>query len=83
MHPLHGQSPAAATEGSRRRAAPGQSDRRPGEVTLGGRPAAGRYQASMGRIKIQVRLAAAGIVRLGRPEGSKCLDHGCESGMGG
>jgi hypothetical protein len=36
----------------------------------------------MGRIKIQVRLAAAGIVRLGRPEGNKCLDHGCESGMG-
>jgi hypothetical protein len=48
-----------------------------------GRPAAGRYQASMGRIKIQVRLAAAGIVRLGRPEGNKCLDHGCEPGMGG
>ena len=35
----------------------------------------------MGRIKIQVRLAAAGIVRLGGPEGNKCLDHGCERGQ--
>ena len=34
-----------------------------------GRLAAGRYQVSMGRIKIKVRLAAAGIVRLDRPEG--------------
>ena len=66
MHPLHGQSPAAATEGSRRRAAPGHSGHRP---------------APMGRIKIQVRLAAAGFVRLGRPEGNKCLDHGCERGQ--
>ena len=41
MHPLHGQSPAAATEGSRRRAAPGQSGRCPGEVTLG-RSSSGR-----------------------------------------
>jgi hypothetical protein len=67
----------------RQRAAPGQSGHRPAEVTLAGRPSAGRYQVSVGRIKIQVRLAAAGIVRLGRPEGNTCLDHGCESGMGG
>ena len=83
MHPLHSQSPAAATEGSCRRAAPGHSGHRPAEVTLADRPSAGRYQLSMGRIKIQVRLAAAGIVRLGRPEGNKYLDHGCESRMGG
>ena len=35
MHPFHSQSPATATEGSRQRAASGQSGHRTGEVTLG------------------------------------------------
>ena len=69
MHPLHGQSPAAATEGSRQRAASGQSVTVRARSRWAGRLAAGRYQVSMGRIKLKVRLAAAGIVRLDRPEG--------------
>ena len=64
--PLHGQSPAAAMKAAADWRPPGHSGHRP---------------APMGRIKIQVRLAAAGIVRLGRPEGNKCLDHGCERGQ--
>jgi hypothetical protein len=47
VHLLHSQSPAAATEGSRERAVPGQSGHRPAEVTLAGRPSAGRYQVSV------------------------------------
>ena len=37
----------------------------------------------MSRIKIQGPPGAAGVVRLGRPEGNECLDHGREFGMGG
>ena len=50
--PLHSESPVAVTEGSRRRAVPGQSGQCPGEVTLG-RSSSGRaVQASMSGIKI-------------------------------
>ena len=37
----------------------------------------------MSRIKIQGRLAAAGVVRLGGPGINEALDHGRESPMGG
>ena len=50
--PLHSESPVAVTEGSRRRAVPGQSGQCPGEVTLD-RSSSGRaVQASMSGIKI-------------------------------
>ena len=59
-------SPAAAREGSRRRADREQSGHRPGEVTLGGSSSRRAVPASMSRIKIH-GLAAAAVVRLGRP----------------
>ena len=44
-----------------------------------GRPAAGQLQASMSRTKIRGRLAAAGVIRLGRPGINEYTDHGRES----
>ena len=36
--------------------------------------------APKGRPEPEDRRAAAGVIRLGRPRGHECLDHGCESG---
>jgi len=48
-----GHSPAAASEGSRRRAVPDSLVTVPGELTLDRSSSGRRFQASMSRIKIQ------------------------------
>jgi len=74
-----GHSPAAATEGSRRRAVLDV----PGELTLDRSSSGRRFQASMSRIKIQSP-PGGWWCHLARPAGgNECPDHGCEPGMGG
>ena len=83
MHPLHSQSPATATEGSRQRAASGQSGHRTGEVTLG-RSSIGRAVSGLDGPHQDPGPPGGCRYRPARQaEGNKCLDHGCESGMGG
>jgi hypothetical protein len=74
---------AAVAEGSRRRAVPERSGHCPGEVTLVGRPAAGRFQASMSRIKFQGAPGGCWCHPARQAGINECLDHGRESGMGG
>ena len=48
-----------------------------------GRPAAGRFQASMSRIKIQDPPGSCWCRPARQAGNNECPDHGCESEMGG
>ena len=48
-----------------------------------GRPAAGRFQAAMSRIKIQGPPGGCWCRLARQAEGNECVDHGCGSVMGG
>ena len=78
-----GHRPAAATEGSRRRAVPDSLVTVPGELTLDRSFCGRRFQASMSRIKIQSPPGGWWCHPARQAGGNECLDHGCEPGLGG